>query len=67
MELRQFASSLANMIWDRERQVQRPVDTVMLSYVQGAVTAELEYRRRMHELDHRLAEIEGRPGTVGTP
>ncbi|TMI87911.1 MAG: hypothetical protein E6H00_14190 [Bacillati bacterium ANGP1] len=58
MELRQFVASLANMIWERERKTQQQVDAVVLGYVHGAVTAELEYRRRMHELSRRLAEID---------
>ncbi|HKV44864.1 MAG TPA: hypothetical protein VJT32_09350 [bacterium] len=65
MELRQFVSSLADMILERERQVQRPVDNVMLSYVQGAVAAQLEYRRRLRDLERRRAEFESTPATTG--
>ncbi|HLW60908.1 MAG TPA: hypothetical protein VKV57_13440 [bacterium] len=65
MELRQFVSSLADIIVERERKIQRPVDGVVLSYVQGAVVARLEYRRRLEDLEHRRAEIESAPAAIG--
>jgi hypothetical protein len=67
MELKQFVSTLANMIWERERQTERSVDAVMLSYVQDAVVAELEYRRRMQELDRRIAELGGTTQRMEAP
>jgi hypothetical protein len=65
MELRQFVSSLADIIVERERKIQRPVDGVVLSYVQDAVVAQLEYRRRVQDLEHRRAEIESTPAPIG--
>ena len=53
------------MIWERENQISRPVDPAMVRYVQDAVVAKLEYRRRMHELDCRLTEIGGTAGIAG--
>lgn len=58
MDLKESVQKLADLIWEREQRAQRPVDTAILSYVQDAVLAELEYRRRMRELDRRIAEIE---------
>jgi len=67
MELRQFVANLANMIWERERKTQQQIDAVVLGYVHGAVAAELEYRRRMHDLNRRLAEIDQTLAPTGAP
>ena len=67
MELRQFVAGLASMIWERERKTQQHVDAVVLGYVHGAVTVELEHRRRMHELYRRLAEIDNTLVAAGAP
>ncbi|HEX9246211.1 MAG TPA: hypothetical protein VGA35_08615 [bacterium] len=67
MELRQFVASLASMIWERERKTQQQVDALVLGYVHGAVAAELDYRRRMHELNRRLAEIDNTLAATGAP
>ena len=58
MDLREFVHKLTDFIWDREHKSQKPVDAAILSYVQDAVIAELEYRRRMSDLDRRIAELE---------
>jgi hypothetical protein len=58
MELKQFVATLANAIWEREQQTHRSVDSTMLGYVQDAVAAELEYRRRMCELDRRISFLD---------
>ncbi|HKV44436.1 MAG TPA: hypothetical protein VJT32_07160 [bacterium] len=58
MDLRDFVHKLTDFIWDREHQSQKSVDAAILSYVQDAVIAELEYRRRMQDLDRRIAELD---------
>ena len=58
MDLREYVHKLTDLIWDREHKTQKPVDAAILSYVQDAVIAELEYRRRMFDLDRRIAELE---------
>lgn len=62
MELREYVHKLTDFIWDREHRSQKPVDAAILSYVQDAVIAELEYRRRMSDLDRRIAELESLAG-----
>jgi hypothetical protein len=64
MELKQFVRTLADMIWEREQRTHRPADTAMLEYIQDAVAAELEYRRRMGELDRRVADLAEPVGAV---
>ena len=64
MELKQFVTALVVMIWEREQQTQRSIDTATLGYVQDAVAAELEYRRRMRELDRRIADLAEHVGAV---
>ena len=59
MELKQFVTTLVDMIWEREQGTHRSIDTAALGYVQDAVVAELEYRRRMRELDRRIADLAG--------
>lgn len=54
MELRSFVATLVQMIWEREQRMHRPMDASVLGYVRDAVSAELEYRRRMRELDQRI-------------
>ncbi len=66
MDLRDYVHKLTDLIWDREHKSQRPVDAAILSYVQDAVIAELEYRRRMSDLDRRIAELESMTG-AGVP
>jgi hypothetical protein len=66
MELREYVHKLTDFIWDREHRSQKSVDAAILSYVQDAVLAELEYRRRMHDLDRRIAELEALTG-AGVP
>lgn len=64
MELREYVHKLTDFIWDRERRSQKPVDAAILSYIQDAVIAELEYRRRMSDLDRRIAELESLTGAA---
>jgi hypothetical protein len=64
MELKQFATALADAIWEWEQRTHRSVDAAMLGYVQDAVAAELEYRRRMRELDRRIAALEESVGAA---
>lgn len=63
MELREYVHKLTDFIWEREHRTQKAADAAILSYVQDAVIAELEYRRRMSELDLRIAELEALAGT----
>ncbi|HXX40071.1 MAG TPA: hypothetical protein VEP50_18300 [bacterium] len=57
MPLKDLARQLADLTWTLEQQTQKPSDAAILSYVQDAVTVEIEYRRRMRDLEHRLSEI----------
>jgi hypothetical protein len=58
MDLRESVRQLADVIWEREQRSEKSLDTAILGYVQDAVLAELEYRRRMRDLERRLTEIE---------
>ena len=62
MDLREFVHKLTDFIWEREHQSQKSVDAAVLSYIQDAVIAELEYRRRMDDLDRRIAELDALTG-----
>ena len=62
MDLRDYVHKLTDFIWEREHQSQKSVDAAILSYVQDAVIAELEYRRRMQDLDRRIAELDALTG-----
>ena len=64
MSLKDLARQLADLTWTVEQQTQKPADTAILGYVQDAVTVEIEYRRRMRDLEHRLGDILG--SEVGT-
>jgi hypothetical protein len=59
MPLKDLARQLADMTWALEQQTQQPADAAVLAYVQEAVTVELEYRRRMRDLERRLGDIVG--------
>ena len=65
MELKPFATALAKVIWEGEQRTHRSVQTVVLEYVHDAVEAQLAYRRRMRDLDRRLADLEEQSGSVG--
>lgn len=64
IELKQVAQELSDLIWQREQSHQQPVGTAVLRLVQGAVAAELEYRRNMRNLNLLLAEVESPEETV---
>lgn len=64
IELKQVAQELTDLIWQREQSHQQPVGTAVLRLVQGAVVAELEYRRNMRNLILLLAEVESPEETV---
>lgn len=63
MELKELVHQLTDLIWHREQQSHQAVEAAILSYIQDAVTVEIEYRRRMHDLDRRLSELEALRGT----
>ncbi len=65
MELNSFVATLVEMIWEREQRLRHPMDHPVLGYVRDAVTVELDYRRRMHELDRRIAPLAERVGATG--
>lgn len=65
MELKQFATTLVNMIWEREQRAHRAVDTTVLGCVRDGVAAELAYRRSMGEFDRRIADLGEPAGAVG--
>lgn len=54
MELRSFVATLVEKIWQLEQRTHRQMDAPVLGHVRDAVAVELEYRRRMQELDRRL-------------
>jgi hypothetical protein len=58
MRLKEGVRDLAELIWQMEQQTQHAAEDAVLAYVRDAVTTEVEYRRRMHELDRRLGELE---------
>jgi len=66
MHLKDLVRDLADLIWQREQQTKHGVEDAVLTYVHDAVVTELDYRRRMHELDHRLNELESAPEAVAT-
>jgi hypothetical protein len=61
MQLKELVGGLADLIWQREQRSQHASEDEILTYVHDAVTTELEYRRRMHELARRLSELENIP------
>jgi hypothetical protein len=57
VELKELARQLSDLVWAREQQTQQPMETAILGYVQDAVIAEIEHRRRLRDLDRRLVEL----------
>jgi hypothetical protein len=57
VELKELARQLSDLVWAREQQTQQPMEAAILGYVQDAVTAEIEHRRRLRDLDRRLVEL----------
>ena len=66
MHLKDLVRDLADLIWQREQQTEQAVEDSVLTYVHDAVTTELDYRRRMRELDRRLRELAGIPQAATT-
>ncbi|HXX37614.1 MAG TPA: hypothetical protein VEP50_05590 [bacterium] len=62
VQLKELVHGLTDLIWTLERDKPQTAEGPILSYVQEAVAVEIEYRRRMRDLDRRLAEIEGVQG-----
>ena len=58
MQLKEIVHNLTDLIWQAEQQTDHPLDDAILSYVRDAVAVEVDYRRRMRELDRRLIELE---------
>lgn len=54
MELRSFVATLVEKIWELEQRTHREMDAAVLGHVRDGVAVQLEYRRRMRELDRRL-------------
>ena len=71
IELKQLVQELTDLIWERGQSLQRPVEAAVLRFVQGAVAAELEYRRNLRDLYVILAQDESPEETmspaIGTP
>lgn len=61
MHLKDVVRELADLIWQQEQQTARAVEDSVLTYVHDSVVTELDYRRRMVELDRRLHELEAVP------
>jgi hypothetical protein len=66
MHLKEVVRDLAELIWQMEQQTRHAPEDAVLAYVRDAVTTEVEYRRRMQELDRKLVELEGIPETAAT-
>lgn len=58
MQLKEIVHNLTDLIWQAEQQTDHPLDDAILSYVRDAVAVEVDYRRRMRELDRRLIDLE---------
>ncbi|HET7264423.1 MAG TPA: hypothetical protein VFL28_07115 [bacterium] len=58
MHLKDVVRELADLIWQQEQKIAHAAEDPVLSYVHDAVVTELDYRRRMLELDRRLNELE---------
>jgi hypothetical protein len=56
--LRALSLSLAEAIWEQERNGRAVPGQAILDYIRDAVTAELEYRRRASTLERRLTDLE---------
>ena len=56
--LRALSLSLAEAIWERERNGRAVPGQAILDYIRDGVTAELEYRRRASALERRLTDLE---------
>jgi|GEM_PF-2243106 len=57
MSLKDLARQLADLTWTLEQQTRKVADAEILGYVRDAVTVEVEYRRQMRDLEHRLTDI----------
>lgn len=66
MHLKDVVRELADLIWQQEQQAARAVEDAVLTYVHDAVITELDYRRRMVDLDRRLHELEPIPQPTAT-
>ncbi len=66
MHLKDVVRELADLIWQQEQQTARAVEDPVLTYVRDAVVTELDYRRRMLELDRRLHDLQTVPQPVAT-
>jgi hypothetical protein len=64
MHLKDLVHQLADLIWEREQQTHHPSEDAVLTYVHDAVVTELDYRRRLTELDRRLTDLEAVPQSV---
>ncbi|HEV2356007.1 MAG TPA: hypothetical protein VGZ23_00070 [bacterium] len=58
MELKELVRQLTELIWQAEQRTDHAVEDTVLTYLRDAVLAELEYKRRMRDLDRKLAELE---------
>jgi hypothetical protein len=66
MQLQELVHHLTDLIWQAEQRTEHVMDDAILTYVRDAVSAEIEYRRRMRELDRRMAELET-PKEIAAP
>ena len=66
MQLQELVHHLTDLIWQAEQRTEHAMDDAILTYVRDAVSAEIEYRRRMRELDRRMAELET-PKEIAAP
>jgi len=59
VQIKELVRHLSDLIWTMELERSQSVEGPILSYVQEAVAVQIEYRRRVRDLDRKLAEIEG--------
>lgn len=58
MQLKDMVHQMADSIWEQEQRTKQRTEDAVLTYIRDAVSAELEYRRRVTDLDRRLVELE---------
>lgn len=67
MQLKEMVHQMADSIWEHEQRTKQRTEDAVLTYVRDAVSAELEYRRRVTDLDRRLVELESPARGLGAP
>ncbi len=58
MAVRGLVQRLIDLVWEREQLGFQSAETVVMGYLRDAVTVGIDHRRRVRDLDRRLAELE---------